>query len=140
MADRPIDRKAWGKLVAGLIANECGGRKAAFARRAGVDPKTIAHWLAGNVDVSESSLRRVAEAFGRRPMDLLVEVGYYRADEVGERPAEPAQPPDPELDRIRRSNLSPAAKARLIQRITERRARDLADLEDLIAAQERLER
>jgi transcriptional regulator with XRE-family HTH domain len=107
VADRPIDRQAWAQLVADLIASETGGNKAAFARRVGVDPKTINHWLAGNVDVSEASVRRVADALGRRPLDLLVAVGYYRADEVG---AEPGAPPplDPDVLLLARQLADPS--------------------------------
>lgn len=115
MADRPIDRRAWAALVSELIETEARGKKAAFARLVGVDPKTIAHWLAGTVDVSEASVRRVATALGRPTLDLLVEVGYYSREEVGGEPASAREPMDPDLlilaRRLADPNVPAAEKA-----------------------------
>lgn len=102
-------------LVADLITSETGGKKATFARLVGVDPKTIGHWLAGTVDVSEASVRRVATALGRRTLELLVKVGYYSAEEVGAEPAHEPRHLDPDLvilaRRLADPDVSPAEKA-----------------------------
>jgi transcriptional regulator with XRE-family HTH domain len=123
-ADRPIDRAAWAELINELIRTETAGRKATFARLVGVDPKTISHWLAGTVDVAEASVRRVADALGRTPADMLIRVGYYRADEFSStRDEEPAER-DEEVEEIMRSNLPIAIKRDLLQVLAEERKRD----------------
>jgi transcriptional regulator with XRE-family HTH domain len=128
VADRPIDRQAWAQLIASLIASETRGRKATFARLAGVDPKTIAHWLAGTVEVSEASVRRVATAVGRNPLDLLVSVGYYHPNELqkAEPGGQPAEEPgaDPAMDAIRAADVPPRIRMRMVERLLERRERE----------------
>lgn len=126
VADRPIDRNAWADLISELIRTEARGRKAAFARLVGVDPKTISHWLDGTVGVSEASVRRVATALNRRAADILIQLGYYSADELAaERPA-PAENErqDEELQLILTSGLPMAAKEELIRLLEEERAQD----------------
>jgi hypothetical protein len=126
VADRPIDREAWATLIAELIAGETRGKKATFARLVGVDPKTIGHWLAGTVEVSEQSVRRVATALDRPAMDLLVAVGYYRADEVTT-PATKAgtdEEPDPEIDAIVAAPVSDRQKKRMLEILFQMRERD----------------
>lgn len=123
MADRTINREAWAALLAELIKTESRNKKAAFARLAGVDPKSINLWLARAVDVSEESVRRVARAVGRSPIDMLVQVGYYSAAEVEQAPAAPVSPEnDPALKVILETDLPPRVKQRMIQRLKDLRA------------------
>ena len=127
VADRPIDREAWATLIAELIAGETRGKKATFARLVGVDPKTIGHWLTGAVEVSEQSVRRVATALGRPPMDLLVAVGYYRADEVARPRPQTEEEVDEVLDLVAGDNrLTPHQKRQVIDMILDRRDRERA--------------
>lgn len=124
VADRPIDREAWAALIAALITSETKGKKATFARLVGVDPKTIGHWLAGNVEVSEQSVRRVAAALDRPPMDLLVAVGYYRPDELTQPPPEVADEPDPEIAAILAAPVGPVQQKRMLELLFQMRERD----------------
>lgn len=128
VADRPIDREAWAALIGALIDSETKGKKATFARLVGVDPKTIGHWLAGAVDVSEQSVRRVATATGRPPMDLLVAVGYYRQEEVSRpTPTESEAEIDEVIELVATDDkLSPRAKKQIIDLILARRDRERA--------------
>jgi hypothetical protein len=77
-----VDREAWADVVRELLAEHTKGKKATFARLVGFDPTTIGNWLRGDVAVSEASVRQVAERCGRNPMDLLIRVGFYRADQL----------------------------------------------------------
>lgn len=127
---------------AGLTKTELG-------RRVGVDRGTVARWESGQRKPdSPAVVATVADVLGLDREEALAAAGFRPGAAA---PPEPTRAPDPELDRIRRSKLSPAGKARLIARITERRQQEeeqrkreqeqrLADLEDLIRAQERLER
>lgn len=125
VSERKIDRAAWSDVVSELIATETRGKKAPFARLVGVDPRTIDHWLKGTVNVMEESVRRVARATGRAPMDMLVRVGYYQRDEIGAAVDQPAPDPDDEAMRlIIDSPFPPRLKVRMIQRLEELRARD----------------
>lgn len=139
-ADRPIDRAAWAELIGELIRTETAGRKATFARLVGVDPKTISHWLAGTVDVAEASVRRVADALGRRPADMLIRVGYYRADEFAAAAEEPPER-DEEVEAIMSARLSNSLKRELLQVLAEERLRDkqrrMEQMQRLIAAERR---
>jgi hypothetical protein len=125
VADRPIDRQAWAELIAALIKSETRGKKATFARLVGVDPKTIGHWLGGTVEVSEQSVRRVATALGRPPMDLLVAVGYYSEDEVGRPSAQPPIDVDEVIQLVATDDrLSARAKKQIIDLVLARRDRE----------------
>lgn len=124
VADRPIDREAWAGLIAALITGETKGKKATFARLVGVDPKTIGHWLAGTVEVSEQSVRRVATALGRPPMDLLVAVGYYRPEEVAAPLAETDDGQDPEVEAILAAPVSDVRKKQMLELLFQMRKRD----------------
>lgn len=97
MAQRRIDRDAWANVIADLIRRLHRGNKSAFARQVGITTRTLDRWLAASVDVSEASVRQIAERIGRNPLDLLVMVGYYRAEELIAAPGEPARPLMPEL-------------------------------------------
>jgi hypothetical protein len=131
VAERRIDRDAWAGIVAELIARETRGRKATFARLVDVDPRTVTRWLCGDVDVSEGSVRDVARAVKRNPSELLVQVGYYRPDEVPTR--EPTPDEDDEAVRlIADSNLSPARKAAMLDQLLEMRKQDRSRRKDTI--------
>lgn len=135
MAERRIDRDAWAKVVQGFVDAASRGNKSAFARRVGMTTKTIDRWLAGSVDVSEQSVRVVAEALGQNPMDLLVLLGYYRPDEIVATPPAPIDPrEDPVIKAILgNGQLSETEKAALVKRelirIEQDQARRLADYE-----------
>jgi hypothetical protein len=113
-------------VIRDLIAAETRGKKAPFARLVGVDPRTIGHWLQATVDVAEESVRRVARATGRNPLELLVQVGYYRSEEV--HTPEPAHPaPDEEFELVLTDpRLTAGTKRRIIELIIERRERERA--------------
>lgn len=134
MPERRIDRDAWAKVVRGFVDAASRGNKSAFARRVGMTTKTIDRWLAGTVDVSEQSVRVVAEALDQNPMDLLVLLGYYRPDEIVAPPARVDAREDPVIQAILDNRkLAESEKAALVKRELERieqdRLRRLADYE-----------
>lgn len=90
-----IDRAAWAKLVADLLERETKGKKLPFARLVGRDPRTVDRWLRCEVTVDEESVRQVARALDRSPVDLLVQVGYYRQSDLA-----PTIPQDPREDPV----------------------------------------
>lgn len=115
VATPKIDRSAWASLVASLIEQESGGNQTHFGLAVGVDRKTVARWLAGSVDVSEEKVRAVARALGVPPRDLLVQVGYYRADEMPpEDTSDRIQEANAAIELVRNSDLSLSAKRELI--------------------------
>lgn len=93
--DGGIDREAWARVVAALRQDETKGKTLPFARKIGVDPRTVDRWLRQQVAVKEENIRAVARALDRPPMDLLVQVGYYQPGEVA-----PPIPPDPRDDPV----------------------------------------
>lgn len=115
VGDRNINRDAWARLVDRLVTDEARGKKAAFARIVGVDPRTISRWINSEVDVSEESVREVARRLNRSPMDLLVKVGYYAITDL---PATP-QPEerDPALEQILTAPVSDQMKMKMIERL-----------------------
>lgn len=90
-----IDREAWAQVVADLRRDEAKGKTAPFARLIGVDPRTVDRWLRQEVAVKEENIRAVARALDRSPVELLVQVGYYQANEIA-----PPAVPDPREDTI----------------------------------------
>lgn len=142
MSDRRVAPGAGWAAYAQHAREAAGLTKTELARRIGVDRMTVTRWESGRFRPDKATdVAMFARATGCPTDEALAAAGFRPGVAA---PAEPSRTPDPELDRIRQSKLSPAAKARLIQRITERRQREeaqrLADLEDLIRAQERLER
>lgn len=136
----PASGTTWASYVK-AARKAAGLSQTDLAVRTRISRNTISRWEIGRYrpDKPEDVIA-VARATDVDPVEALAAAGF-RPDVPT--PSEPTRPPDPELDRIRASKLSPAAKARLIARIEERRQREqqqrLADLEDLIRAQERLE-
>lgn len=101
MAGRQIDRNAWASVVHDAIQRLDRGNKSAFARRVGLTTRTIDRWLGAAVDVSENSVRQIAEHTGQNPIDLLVTVGYYRPNELaGAAPAAVDPRKDPVIQLI----------------------------------------
>jgi transcriptional regulator with XRE-family HTH domain len=93
--DGGINREAWARVVSSLRQEEAKGKTAPFARKVGVDARTVDRWLRQQVAVKEENIRAVARALGRSPMDLLVRVGYYEPGEVA-----PPTPVDPRDDQV----------------------------------------
>lgn len=121
-----INRNAWAQLIAGLIQSETKGKKAPFARLIGVDARTLDRWLKREVNVSEASVRDVAKAVGRAPMDVLVQVGYYEVADIA-----PPTPTDPRQDPIIREiladpRLTEDERVQLVQMQLDRIEQDLA--------------
>jgi transcriptional regulator with XRE-family HTH domain len=115
-----IDRTAWAALVASLIQQESGGNQTHFGHAVGVDRKTVARWLAGTVDVSEEKVRAVARALGIEARGLLIQVGYYSADELPMAESRVADA-DTAIELVRSSDLSLSAKRQLIDHLMAQR-------------------
>jgi hypothetical protein len=90
--ERSVDRGAWAGLVVELMNRETKGKKLPFAKRVGVNPRTVDRWIREEVSVTHESVRQVAERLDLSAMDLLVKVGYYRAGEMA--PPRAADPYD----------------------------------------------
>lgn len=123
VAARRIDREEWARQVARLVNEETDGNKSQFAALVGVTYKTVNRWLNCEVDVSEEKVREVASALHIKPVDLLVQVGYYAESDF---PA-PAPTPgktvdDPARRTILATNLPPRMKKRMLQRLEALRA------------------
>lgn len=124
VAARNVDRQAWANTIAQLIAQETKGNKTRFATLVGVSYKTVLRWLACESDVSEESVRQVARALGVTPVELLVRVGFYAADELTAAGPAAATTDDPALTVILDADLPNHIKQRMIQRLQQLRARD----------------
>lgn len=123
VGDRKINREAWAQLVGDLIDSEARGKKAAFARLVGVDPKTVYRWLNKETDVSEESVRDVARALKRSAMELLFAVGYYSERDIAT-PQPIDMSHDPAMRVIMEADLPGRVKRRMIERLQELRRRD----------------
>lgn len=134
MSTRRIDRDAWATLVRSLIVATSRGNKSAFARKVGVTTRTLDRWLDAQVDVSEQSVRAVAEGLGKSPLEMLVAVGYYTTQDVQAIAANLAAiPVDEELEAVRTDPRIPDdLKTRMIRLILDRRASDLAQTRRLL--------
>lgn len=123
MAERKIDREAWADIVATLINSKAKGKKAAFARLVGVDPRTVTRWIVRDVDVSVESVSDVARAVDRNPVEMLAQVGYYRPEEVNA-PEPTAEQEDEEIALIADSDLPAQKKSDMIERLLKMREED----------------
>lgn len=127
VGERSVDRAAWADVVARLIASETSGNKSRFAALVGVTYKTVLRWLSQEGDVSVESVVQVADAVGLSPIDLLIQVSYYRPRDLPSVEERPSSDPDDEALRIiLESEFPNRTKMRMIQRLEELRARDRA--------------
>jgi DNA-binding transcriptional regulator YdaS (Cro superfamily) len=140
-----IDREEWARVILELLATEADGNRTELARLIGVDYQTIRRWIAGAHKVSEENVRTVARAFKLNTTDLLVRVGYYKADEMTAQ-TEPSQPKagDKVTALVKAAELRPSVKRELYQLIRERREQFegqlTAEIERLIATELRARR
>ncbi|MET7949267.1 helix-turn-helix transcriptional regulator [Micromonospora sp. NPDC005324] len=123
MGERTVNREAWAAVVAQLVRDEAGGNTTAFAKLVGVTYKTVRRWLTQETDVSEDSIRQVANALHVKPGPLLVRAGFYSPDEIAGDQA-PADADDPAMRVILESDVPPRVKQRMIQRLQALRAKD----------------
>lgn len=137
VADGQVDRAAWARIVEELIAAQTRGKIAPFARKVGVDPRTVSRWLAAEVNVSEESIREVARKTDQSPIQLLVEVGYYSHAETT--PASQADERDEEVELILRAPVDQRTKELALEQLHIMRMRDqqrrMEDLEFLLRQQ-----
>lgn len=126
VSERKVNRDEWAKIVDGLLRRHTRGNKSALARDLKVDVRTISRWLNSEVDVSEDSVREVARVYSLAPMQLLVNVGYYRLGELLPSPTEGAGARDEEMELILTADVSDEMKKRMIALLVEQRERDKA--------------
>lgn len=134
VAEGSIDREAWSKVVKQLIAQETGtpakpeGNKSRFAALVKVTYKTVLRWTKQGSDVSEDSVRQVAQALHISPLELLVRVGYYTDSDLtaATRATSPTavDQSDPALQVILEADVPPRVQQRMIQRLQQLRERD----------------
>lgn len=135
VATGEFDRAAWADIIRELLEAEAQtagkkhGSKTRFAARVGVSVRTVDTWLRKDVDVKESNVRAVAEAYDRDLMELLIRVGFYAVDDL------PYQPTNEEIDEEQRqvldSDLDDETKAEYLRLLDDMRTTD----ERLIAEQ-----
>lgn len=129
-----VDRKEWAKVVQELLDIEAaplteGGRtrvhgaKTRFAEKTGLKTaRTVDTWLHGDVEVKEASVKQVAEGYGIKPMELLIRVGFYTAEEV------PVRLTDKQIDEEQRAvldlDLDDEQKALILEALDEMRSAD----------------
>lgn len=123
MAERRVDRTEWAAIVTDLLQRESNGNKSAFARLVGVKAGiTVDRWQKGTVEVTDENVRAVARAVGMNPVDLLVRVGYYDADEVNQVPSPQLTAADERaIQIIENSDASPALKRKLVKHVHDMR-------------------
>lgn len=118
-----IDRKAWAKEVADLIARFAPGprppgNKSAFARLIGMTTRTIDRWLACETDVSLDSVRTVADKLSlpeREQTELLTRIGYLSPGGFLAPPEIPNPHEDPIIQQIMAdSGLTKEQRAELV--------------------------
>lgn len=128
VATGEVNREAWAEVVQELLAAEAEaqnrkhGSKTRFAAKASVSVRTVDTWLRRDVDVKESSVRAVAEAYGRDLMELLIRVGFYAIEQMPHRPTD--EEIDDEQRQVLESDLPDETKARILQELDEMRAGD----------------
>jgi hypothetical protein len=134
VATGEVNREAWAEVVRELINREAEernrkhGAKTRFAAAAKVSVRTVDTWLRCEVDVKESSVRNVSEAYGLDVMELMIRVGFYAPSEM------PYQPTDEEIDEEQRqvieSDLDDETKAEILRELDAMRAHDERLLEE----------
>jgi transposase-like protein len=108
------------------------GKKEPFARRLGINSRSVTRWLDQEVDVSEESVRLVARTFDVTPVQLLVRVGYYHHGELRQPHLQDADEADPALKVIEDSDEPDHVKERLRERLYElRRRRSEAEVDEV---------
>lgn len=121
------------------MATQTRGKIAPFARKVGVDPRTVSRWLAAQVDVSEESVREVARKTETSPIQLLVEVGYYSHAETA--PALQSEEYDEEVELILRAPVDQRTKELALEQLHIMRMRDrqrrMEDLDFMLRQQQR---
>lgn len=122
VAERKINRTAWAGITRQLLDEEYAGNKTAFGTAIDSDRKTINRWLDEDVDVSEEMVRKVARRHNLSPMDLLIEVGYYVAQDVRTEPAEPVAVGDELLELIETAPVTPSQKREMREHVAAKRA------------------
>lgn len=130
VATGEVNRAEWAAIVRALVAEHTRGKKATFARKVGVDPKTIDNWLKCEVRVSEESIRQVAAAIpGASALEWLIMVGYY---EVGELPVRMTDEQIDEEQRyvLDRNDLDDETKAEILQQLDAMRSTDDAWIQE----------
>jgi len=128
VATDEVNREAWAEVVQELLVaetkaqNKKHGSKTRFASKSGVSVRTVDTWLRQEVDVKESNVRAVAEAYGVDLMELLIRVGFYAVEQM------PYRPTDEEIDDEQRqvldSDLDDEYKAELLQDLDAMRTGD----------------
>lgn len=122
VAERKINRTAWAAIVRNILDEEYAGNKTAFGTAIDSDRKTINRWLDEDVDVSEEMVRKVARRHNLSPIDLLIEVGYYVAQDVRTESAEPATDGDELQEMIGAAPVTPSQKREMREFVEHRRA------------------
>jgi len=121
---RRVNRAAWANVVQQLL-DETGDAKNQLAAKVGVAPRTVSRWLGLQMDVSERGVRAVAEAYDRQPLEMLVKVGYYLADEVTiVKAPRRRKPVDEEVAIIMSAQVSRQTKQLMLERLAELRTAD----------------
>lgn len=141
-----INRETWAAFMSKLLAEEAGGNRTHLAQLLGVNRRTVVRWLDQETDVSEENVRQVARHLRLPAHTLLLEVGFYTADELTSTAAgssldQVADEDEPALALIREANLTPAQKRDLRARVeqmrvkhAEERASAIRDLLDFYSA------
>lgn len=141
VSERKVDRDAWAHEITLLIEQEAKGNKSAFARRAGIaSVRNIDRWLAREVNVSEESVRQVARALNLPVLELLIKVGYYRAEELPDIPTPQLLAGDEEAERVAaladEFGAPPSLKRELLDHLAKQRAEHerqrLAEIERML--------
>lgn len=133
-SERSIDRAAWADVIRELMTSHTRGKKEPFARRLGINSRSVSRWLDQEVDVSEESVRLVARTFDVTPVQLLVRVGYYQHGELRQPHLYGVDDPDadPALKVIEDSEQPDHVKDRMRERLYElRRQRTEAEVDEV---------
>lgn len=133
-SERSINRAAWADVIRELMTAHTRGKKEPFARRLGINSRSVSRWLDQEVDVSEESVRLVARTFDVPAVSLLVRVGYYQQADLHQphQPSAEEFDADPALKVIEDSDQPPHVKARMRERLYElRRQRTAAEVDEV---------